>query len=169
MKKSRFSIYATIGLLLSSFIFYSCGRCGGCDIVSTVNGAELSVNNSRVDLKESNGFAAITVKEVIKETKGDRNCHYKNLVVCPNDGLSVGKMTVKCDKELLLRDGAIPATKNLFEIKYVLDTLVSVKDAIPNIILRAGEKMAPGLYTFTIEGTTDDGKAIKDTATITWY
>jgi hypothetical protein len=167
MKQIKFFVPSILVLL--SIIFYSCGKCGGCDDIMTTNGAFLSVYDSIIDLRESSAFASISIKAAITETKGDRNCYHKDLVICSQDGLSLEKITVTCDKELKLREGTVPAMTNLLEVKYVLETTDSGLYTIPHIILRAHDKMSSGVYTFMLTGTTKEGKPINDTTTITWY
>lgn len=168
MKQIKFFIPGFLAML-GSVIFYSCGKCGGCDEIMTTTGANLSVYDSTIDLKESSSYASISVKPDIKETKGDRNCHYKDLVICPQDGLLVEKLKITCDKELMLKEGIVPPMTNLFGVKYVLETPDSGPYPIPYIILRVQDKMNPGVYTFVLSGSTKEGKPVNDIATITWY
>lgn len=168
MKQTKFFLPALMAML-GSIVFHSCGKCGGCDEIFTTNGANILVYDSTINLNEPSAFASISVEAIGAETKGDRNCLNKDLVLCPQDGLSVEKMNIICDKELMLKEGTIPAMTNLFEVKYVLETADSGPYPIPYIILRARDNMPPGLYTFILSGTTKEGKPLKDTTKITWY
>ncbi|MES2477587.1 MAG: hypothetical protein V4561_00745 [Bacteroidota bacterium] len=168
MTQTKFFLPALLAIL-GSFIFYSCGKCGGCDDIVTTTGAYLVVNENMRDLKESAATGRILINPTTTETDGDRKCFQKDLVICLNDGLSASKMSLKCDKELLLKEGEVTALKNLFEVTFVQASSSSGSEGLPEIILRADSKMAPGMYTFTLEGTTNEGKAIKDTATIIWF
>lgn len=163
---------ATIALAFAGFTLFasSCGRCGGCDTVSTTNGATLSIFDSVVNLSNENAAPVISIAATVVETDGDRNCHYKDLVMCVHDGLLAEKLSVKCDKDLRLKTIIVPAGTNLLEQKEITVTPLysSYASSLPVINLQASPSFVPGTYTFTLAGTTKDGKEVNDIGTIVW-
>ncbi len=161
-----------IALALAGFAFFvsSCGKCGGCDTIYTTNGATLSIFDSVVNLSNENAAPAISIAATVVETDGDRNCHYKDLVICPHDGLEAGKLSVKCDKDLRLKTITVPAGTNLLEQKEITVTPLysSYASSLPVINLQASSSFVAGTYTFTLAGTTKEGKSVNDIGTIVW-
>lgn len=153
-----------------AFFSSSCGRCGGCDTISTTNGATLSIFDSVVNLINENASPAISITATVVETDGDRNCHYKDLVMCVHDGLVAEKLTVKCDKDLRLKTITVPAGTNLLEQKEITVTPLhsSYSSSLPVINLQASSSFIAGTYTFTLAGTTKEGKSVSDIGTILW-
>ncbi|MFA6150010.1 MAG: hypothetical protein WC716_01735 [Chitinophagaceae bacterium] len=166
-------------LALTGFTYFasSCGRCGGCDTVSTTKGATLSIYDSVVNLSNENAAPFLSIVSTVVETDGDRNCHYKDLVMCLQDGLVAEKLSVRCDKELRLKTITVPvktitvpAGTNLLEQKEITVTPLSASYAggLPAVNLQASSTFVPGTYTFTLAGTTKDGAAVNDIGTIIW-
>lgn len=162
---SKISLIAALGWLF--FIFSSCGKCSGCDEIVTTEGANLELNDSAS--RRAKHLIELSVRVRSSTAKGDRNCMYKNLIVCTNDELSVDLITVQCSKDLKLRTETILAGKNLLE-------LASKEPNLNNpywngnlaVELPLSDTFATGDYTFILSGKTKDGKPVNDTAVIIW-
>jgi hypothetical protein len=156
-------------LLIAGYTMFiaSCGHCSGCDEVKTIVGAQIITNDS-VNTNYSSSVIILIQRKTTSKS-GDRNCQYKDLVTCLEDDLNSANMTLKSNKDLALSIGTILANENLLTIKPLIDTTYPSSIYLATLKLGLTNYFVKGNYTFTLEGTTQDGKAYKDTTNIVFY
>ncbi len=102
------ALIATVILNLTSC------NCDGSDEVVTTTGIDIKTPST---YSATSYEPAIEVQEVSIREKGDRKCHYKNLVTSYRNPLRTNTVKIYADKELKLRTLTIPAGENLLQYK----------------------------------------------------
>lgn len=167
MRLIRFVLF----LLLSGSIFFvieSCGDCSGCDDIFTTQGAAFLIPDTSIDLSRPYEIAEIHIERVVTRREGTRNCRYKDLVSCMEDGLDSNKLEIFCTSDLALADGTVIAGTNLLKEHRLLNPSTAPGIEVPIIVLAAGPSFPAGTYTFLLKGTTREGKKVEDIARIHW-
>lgn len=143
----------------------SCGRCGGCDDIISTKGASILISDSL----EANNNRRWEVKIIPETTQrnGDRNCMYKDLVICDEDGISNNLLQLTCDHDLPLDRGMVKAGENLL-----------LKDSTESSgfpggwmtkVISFSRYLDTGRYQLFLGGTTKDAKPIRDTTYLRMY
>lgn len=156
--RSVLSIIFSISILVCQ----SACDCQSCNVRHETQGASLRIHDSSAIRFYKNIHIEITEETTSKNTGG--KCFNKKLIVCRGAGLSAEKMNLFCDKELVLKTMRIPAGKNLFEADpSPLDTLT---EGMLNLDFAVDDSFEQGVYTFFLEGATNDSKRIADTVVL---
>lgn len=162
---SNVLITAVLGIFIA--VLASCGKCDGCNDIETTESAKIVVNDA-ASIK-LNGTIVMEIQEIISRKQGDRKCWKKDLITCRNDELTSERLSVSCTKDLKLRKETIPAGKNLINLTAIDSAEYSLGMAnYLGVKLPLSDSFASGDYTFILGGTTKEGKALRDTAIITY-
>lgn len=143
-------------------------NCGGSDEIITTTGIEIT---TPATYSAASSMPTIEVQEITVTEKGDRKCHYKNLVMSFRNSILTNMVKVYADKELKLTTVTIPAGENLLQYKQLgingYDT--SFKNFsrcsiyFGNLIDSNTRK---GEYRFYVQATTDQNNTYRDSSTV---
>jgi hypothetical protein len=101
-------------LCITSTLYLASCNCGGSDEIITTTGIEMT---TPANYSAASSMPAIEVQGITVTEKGDRKCHYKNLVTSYRNPLRTSTVKIYADKELKLRTVTIPAGGNLLQYK----------------------------------------------------
>lgn len=158
-------------LIALSLAFYlivvmsACGRCGGCNEIITTKGASVEIEDS-LDAKYEHQWELKIIPE-ITERNGDRNCMYKDLAICGEDGILTNLLQISCDHDLPVDRGMVKAGENLL-LKDSTESSGYPGGRITKVI-SFSRLLDTGRYQLILSGATKEGKPIRDTTYLTMY
>lgn len=146
---------------------FSCRKCKeGCDTIIRINGAALNINDTVVHVSEPVSVTTISFDPIVAKEEGDRDCKYKTEISCTKDGLDAAKLSLYCNKELIISGVTYPMNTDLLEVPELVRT--SSGNKLPFVVLQTTPDFPKGRYHFLLQGQTNDGKDVEDIGVVSW-
>ncbi|RYD57682.1 MAG: hypothetical protein EOP56_07865 [Sphingobacteriales bacterium] len=171
----------TLSLLAVSILcsLASCDTCEGTNKIVDQECMNITALMDSVDLN-SGLNASIEMNGVTKVRQHGAKCDDREMVTIYGEKIKSTDLQIICDQPLIYGPGApnviMPGTNILdytdrVDLKY--NYLYASTDNVSSgsVILNAskGQGFKPGVYMFTITGTTSEGRTFTDTTAITYY
>lgn len=141
-------------------------NCDGADEIQHTYGYTIS-NNGGNNIKSQYGTLRdeIYLNPQTRTEEGDRNCHYKNLVVQFGEQIDTNSTLFSCNKDLILKNKTIPAGTNLIEQEDLKDFYSSGLEFVVQIDTAV---LVEGVYTYHVSGKTTYGNTFSDSFAVTY-
>ena len=162
MKRFAFALITLLYLSGSSCI----KNCDGADEIQHTYGYTIeNVGGDNIKSQYGTLRDEIYLNPQTRTEEGDRNCHYKNLVVQFGEQIDTNSTLFSCNRDLILKNKTIPAGTSLIKQEELKDFYSSGLEFVVQIDTAV---LTEGVYTYFVSGRTTYGNTFADSFAVTY-